>query len=154
MLVYYFEIEAVKIKLFPIYKTIDVRNEINITDNYGAKSNLRVQIERFYVFTIFLFLIPHFMFLFRCNNVLLNRMSIEETPKQHSNDPLHSVRLDTMLEYLVDEYGWPALGLKIKVNCFNNNPSMQSSLKFLRKTPWARAKVEQLYLETKREGFD
>jgi uncharacterized protein (DUF2132 family) len=78
-------------------------------------------------------------------------MSIEEIPKQHSKDPLHGVRLDSMLEYLVEEYGWAALGLKIKVNCFNNNPSVQSSLKFLRKTPWARAKVEQLYLTTKRD---
>jgi len=81
-------------------------------------------------------------------------MISESTPKQHSNDPLHGIRLDTMLEYLVEEYGWAALGLKIKVNCFNNNPSMQSSLKFLRKTPWARTKVEQLYLEAKREEYD
>jgi uncharacterized protein (DUF2132 family) len=76
-------------------------------------------------------------------------MDNEETPRVQSNDPLHGVRLDSMLEYLVDEYGWPALGLKIKVKCFNINPSMHSSLKFLRKTPWARAKVEQLYLESK-----
>jgi uncharacterized protein (DUF2132 family) len=79
-------------------------------------------------------------------------MTIDNETNLHSNDPLHGVRLDTMLEYLVEEYGWAALGLKIKVRCFNNNPSMQSSLKFLRKTPWARAKVEQLYLETLREG--
>ncbi len=81
-------------------------------------------------------------------------MTIDKAKNQHSNDPLHGVRLDAMLEYLVEEYGWAALGLKIKVNCFNNNPSMQSSLKFLRKTPWARTKVEQLYLKAKQEEYD
>ena len=81
-------------------------------------------------------------------------MSMDEKQKNQMNDPLHGIRLDTMLEYLVEEYGWAALGIRIKVRCFNNNPSMQSSLKFLRKTPWARTKVEQLYIETTHDTSD
>ena len=64
------------------------------------------------------------------------------------NNPLHGVRLDAMLEHLVGHYGWEKLGEKIRINCFNSDPSIQSSLKFLRKTPWARTKVEQLYLRS------
>lgn len=63
------------------------------------------------------------------------------------NNPLHGIRLDTMLELLVEHYGWNKLGLIINIKCFNENPSMNSSLKFLRATPWARKKVENLYLE-------
>lgn len=63
------------------------------------------------------------------------------------NNPMHGIRLDTVLETLVDHFGWSALGSIIKINCFNNNPTMNSSLKFLRQTPWAREKVEELYLE-------
>ncbi len=67
------------------------------------------------------------------------------TPK--SKDPLHGITLEAMINYLVEYYnGWDDLGFEIKINCFNENPSMQSSLKFLRKTPWARKKVEDLYL--------
>ncbi|PKA82036.1 uncharacterized protein DUF2132 [Ulvibacter sp. MAR_2010_11] len=62
------------------------------------------------------------------------------------NNPLHGVKLIVILEKLVAEYGWEKLGMKIKINCFNSDPSIKSSLKFLRKTPWAREKVEQLYL--------
>jgi uncharacterized protein (DUF2132 family) len=62
------------------------------------------------------------------------------------NNPLHGIRLIDILEFLVEEYGWEELGYKI--NCFTNNPSIKSSLKFLRKTQWARDKVEQLYLNT------
>lgn len=61
------------------------------------------------------------------------------------NNPLHGVTLKAMLEYLVDEYGWERLGDRISIQCFTNDPSISSSLKFLRKTPWARAKVERLY---------
>lgn len=69
------------------------------------------------------------------------------------NNPLHGVRLIDMLEYLVNYYGWNSLGAKININSFNNNPSLNSSLKFLRKTDWARKKVEDLYIRTKeREG--
>ncbi|MCX6311403.1 MAG: VF530 family protein [Bacteroidetes bacterium] len=63
------------------------------------------------------------------------------------NNPLHGVRLDTMLNHLVEHYGWNKLGLVINIKCFNENPSVNSSLKFLRATPWARKKVENLYLE-------
>jgi uncharacterized protein (DUF2132 family) len=65
---------------------------------------------------------------------------------QQSNDPLHGKTLESIVQALVDFYGWEQLGEKIKIKCFTNNPSMQSSLKFLRKTPWARKKVEDLYL--------
>tara|TARA_R110002020_G_scaffold9874_11_gene38418 strand:- start:6083 stop:6304 length:222 start_codon:yes stop_codon:yes gene_type:complete len=68
---------------------------------------------------------------------------------EQPNNPLHGVKLADILEYLVDYYGWEVLGEKIKINSFNSNPSIKSSLKFLRKTPWARDKVEQLYLKTK-----
>ena len=65
-----------------------------------------------------------------------------------SNDPLHGVKLADIVEYLYEEYGWEELGEKINIRCFNHNPSIKSSLKFLRKTPWARDKVEQLYLRS------
>ena len=61
-------------------------------------------------------------------------------------DPLHGVTLEIMLIKLVDYYGWEDLGSRIKINCFISDPSINSSLKFLRKTPWARKKVERLYL--------
>lgn len=68
--------------------------------------------------------------------------------KKESKDPLHGKTLLMILEYLVEYYGWEHLGHKIAIRCFNNDPSIKSSLKFLRKTPWARKKVENLYLET------
>ncbi len=64
------------------------------------------------------------------------------------NNPLHGITLKSILEYLVAEYGWERLGDRITINCFQSNPSINSSLKFLRKTDWARAKVERLYLES------
>ncbi len=63
-----------------------------------------------------------------------------------SNDPLHGKTLEKLLSELVDAYGWGRLGEEVKINCFLSDPSISSSLKFLRRTPWARAKVEQLYL--------
>lgn len=63
-----------------------------------------------------------------------------------SHDPLHGVKLQTMLERLEAHYGWEELGRQINIRCFNYDPSIKSSLKFLRKTPWAREKVEALYL--------
>ncbi|MEX2592051.1 MAG: VF530 family protein [Anditalea sp.] len=63
------------------------------------------------------------------------------------NNPLHGVKLANILERLVDEYGWEELGTRINIRCFNYDPSINSSLKFLRKTPWAREKVEQLYVK-------
>ncbi len=62
-----------------------------------------------------------------------------------SNDPLHGITLEKMLTDLVAEYGWDDLAFRIKINCFSNDPSIKSSLKFLRRTPWARNKVEILY---------
>ena len=61
------------------------------------------------------------------------------------SDPLHGVTLLAMLEHLVARYGWDGLGARIAIRCFTDAPSVNSSLKFLRKTPWARAKVESLY---------
>jgi uncharacterized protein (DUF2132 family) len=65
-----------------------------------------------------------------------------------SKDPLHGVKLETMLERLVEQYGWFELGQLIPVRCFTYDPSIKSSLHFLRRTPWARAKVESLYLNS------
>lgn len=62
------------------------------------------------------------------------------------NNPLHGVKLEALLTELVEHYGWEALGEDININCFKSNPSIKSSLKFLRKTPWAREKVESFYL--------
>ena len=66
--------------------------------------------------------------------------------EQHSNDPLHGITLESIVSCLVDYYDWDELGQRININCFNNNPSVKSSLRFLRKTPWARKQVEDLYL--------
>lgn len=66
----------------------------------------------------------------------------------YSNDPLHGKTLQSILEFLVERYGWAELDRRIKINCFANNPSIKSSLTFLRKTPWAREKVEGLYVKT------
>jgi uncharacterized protein (DUF2132 family) len=62
-------------------------------------------------------------------------------------DPLHGITLERMLNELVEEVGWEHMGYLVPINCFNSDPSIKSSLKFLRRTPWARAKVEKLYLE-------
>lgn len=67
---------------------------------------------------------------------------------QKSKDPLHGLTLEVILTKLVEEYGWSELGFRIRINCFLSDPSIPSSLKFLRKTPWARKKVEDLYLDT------
>ena len=66
-------------------------------------------------------------------------------------DPLHGVTLEMMLTRLVEHYGWEEMGRTIAIRCFNNDPSIKSSLQFLRKTPWARDKVEDLYLRYARE---
>jgi uncharacterized protein (DUF2132 family) len=70
--------------------------------------------------------------------------------KQQSKDPLHGKTLKVILEYLVEEFGWEELSDKVRINCFRTNPSINSSLTFLRKTPWAREKVETLYIRTLR----
>jgi uncharacterized protein (DUF2132 family) len=63
------------------------------------------------------------------------------------NNPLHGVKLEQLLNELVSFYGWDALGRKIEIHCFTHDPSITSSLKFLRRTPWARQRVESLYIE-------
>ena len=65
---------------------------------------------------------------------------------QQPNNPLHGITLEQIVNRLVDHYGWSELGAIIDIRCFNSDPSVKSSLKFLRKTPWAREKVERLYL--------
>ncbi len=64
------------------------------------------------------------------------------------NNPLHGITLETILTQLVEHHGWEKLGSQINIKCFTSDPSIKSSLKFLRKTPWARKKVEDLYLRT------
>ncbi|MDE8601807.1 VF530 family protein [Marinomonas sp. RSW2] len=64
------------------------------------------------------------------------------------NNPLHGVKLEKVVTDLVEHYGWEELSIRININCFKSDPSVKSSLKFLRKTPWAREKVEALFLET------
>lgn len=70
------------------------------------------------------------------------------------NNPLHGITLKTLIEELVSHYGWEELGKKIRIKCFTEKPSVNSSLVFLRKTPWAREKVEKYYIWTffKRDG--
>lgn len=70
---------------------------------------------------------------------------------QTSKDPLHGVTLEMQINSLVAQYGWAELGKRININCFKSDPSVKSSLKFLRRTPWARAEVEALYLASLKE---
>ncbi len=65
---------------------------------------------------------------------------------QQINNPLHGITLEKIVKSLVEYYSWEELGMRIDIRCFNSDPSVKSSLKFLRKTPWARKKVEDLYL--------
>jgi uncharacterized protein (DUF2132 family) len=72
--------------------------------------------------------------------------------EQQANDVLHGITLQMMVTQLVAEYGWEELGRRIDIRCFTHEPSISSSLKFLRRTPWARDKVEELYLRWKLAG--
>jgi len=72
-------------------------------------------------------------------------------PQEQPNNPLHGVKLAMIVESLVDQYGWEELSYMVNINSFKNNPSIKSSLKFLRRTPWAREKVERLYLRSLRK---
>jgi uncharacterized protein (DUF2132 family) len=67
---------------------------------------------------------------------------------EQPNNPLHGLTLESVVVKLVDHYGWDELANKISINCFKNDPSVKSCLKFLRKTPWAREQVENLYIST------
>ncbi len=69
-----------------------------------------------------------------------------------TNNPLHGIKLEEILINLVEKLGWEAMGEKINIRCFTADPSIKSSLTFLRKTPWAREKLERLYLKTKGSG--
>jgi len=71
---------------------------------------------------------------------------------QRNKDPLHGVTLEMAVTFLVEKFGWEELGRRINIKCFTNDPSISSSLKFLRKTPWARAKVEALYVSCQPEN--
>jgi uncharacterized protein (DUF2132 family) len=71
------------------------------------------------------------------------------SPEKRNPDPLHGMTLEALLKELVDRLGWEQMAEAIKIRCFYSDPSIQSSLKFLRKTPWARKKVESLYLDYK-----
>lgn len=73
---------------------------------------------------------------------------MEKHSAQQPNNPLHGVKLVDILEHLVEVYGWEEMGSKINIRCFTNDPSIKSSLRFLRKTPWAREKVERIYLKS------
>lgn len=70
--------------------------------------------------------------------------------REHPNDPLHGITLKQVLEHLVEVLGWEQMAREVNVNCFKNDPSLTSSLKFLRKVPWARSRVEELYLRVVR----
>ena len=77
---------------------------------------------------------------------------------EQPNNPLHGIKLEQIVIQLVDYYGWEELGERIRIRCFNFDPSVKSSLKFLRRTPWAREEVEQLFLripkqQTPRDGY-
>ncbi len=70
---------------------------------------------------------------------------------EHKKDPLHGITLEQIIMYMVEHYGWEYLAEQVNINCFKSNPSVKSSLTFLRKTPWARTKLESLYLYIKRK---
>ncbi len=78
----------------------------------------------------------------------MNHKEKNKINQEQPNNPLHGVKLAAILEYLVESYGWEELGARINIRCFNSDPSIKSSLKFLRRTPWARDKVEKLYLHS------
>ena len=78
-------------------------------------------------------------------------MTQDSSPAPQVRNPLHGLTLEAIVNGLVAHYGWAELGVRIPVRCFTSDPSVKSSLKFLRKTPWAREKVEGLYLYMQRE---
>ena len=73
------------------------------------------------------------------------------TPAARGGDPLHGVTLERVLTELVDYYGWERMARRVRINCFTSDPSIASSLKFLRRTPWAREKVEAMYVDMQRQ---
>ncbi|MBI5353421.1 MAG: DUF2132 domain-containing protein [Chloroflexi bacterium] len=73
---------------------------------------------------------------------------MNNSPSEQPGNPLHGITLEVLLTHLVEQYGWEELGSRITIKCFTDNPSIKSSLKFLRRTPWARKKVEELYIKS------
>ncbi|MCK4489841.1 MAG: DUF2132 domain-containing protein [Anaerolineales bacterium] len=71
--------------------------------------------------------------------------------EKQANNPLHGITLEQMVNSLVDHYGWNELGKRVNIRCFTSDPSVKSSLKFLRRTPWARTKVEELFIATQKK---
>ena len=86
----------------------------------------------------------------KCNNRIFVQNSILN--QIQPNNPLHGVKLAEILEALVDNYGWEHMAFKVNINCFKIEPSIKSSLVFLRRTPWARNKVEAMYLQMVKKG--
>jgi uncharacterized protein (DUF2132 family) len=82
----------------------------------------------------------------RCRPI---RSTVTRVTQAKSNDPLHGVTLEALLTEIVAHYGWRELGRRVEIRCFLFDPSIKSSLTFLRKNPWARAKVEEIFLELK-----
>ncbi len=78
----------------------------------------------------------------------IRTISLTNSTMFQQNNPLHGKTLEAIIVYLVSYYGWEELGDRIRINCFRKDPSIKSSLKFLRRTPWAREKVEKLYIDT------
>lgn len=83
---------------------------------------------------------------------MVNNEEPDKTDSDQPNNPLHGVKLADILDYLVEQYGWQELGDRINICCFTSDPTIKSSLKFLRKTQWARDKVERLYLQSIRRN--
>ncbi len=77
-----------------------------------------------------------------------NQIEPHNITNSKTNDTMHGITLEMILKALVKHHGWEKLGTLLKINCFNSDPSIKSSLTFLRKTPWARKKVEAIYLDT------
>ncbi len=80
--------------------------------------------------------------------VYLKTIPSQNMNNEQVNNPLHGIKLEMILNHLVEYYGWETMGMFIDIRCFNYEPSIKSSLAFLRKTPWARTKVEELYLRS------
>ena len=78
----------------------------------------------------------------------------EKKKEEQPNNPLHGVKLKDVMQYLTENYTWEGLGMRINIRCFTHDPSINSSLKFLRKHQWARDKVEKLYLENIKDDED
>ncbi len=81
-------------------------------------------------------------------NIFFTLFMVDTIMMGQKNNPLHGITLEKIVTQLADHYGWQELGARINIRCFQSDPSIKSSLTFLRKTPWAREKVEQLYVQT------